>query len=186
MSGTVFKITTTGDLTTIYALPTIQGGGEHGGGSGLFLGSDGNFYGTDKYYNADGAYGGLYKITSSGDATFLYGFLSYPDGAYPEAPPVQGADGNLYGTTPFGGVSLDSGAYDSGTVYKVAFSQSLQPPVSLTLSDQTTQLGQPVTLNWSVTNAYSATLQECYAFVQGSPSGSRYVDGITDRNFQRG
>ena len=187
VSGTVFKITPSGTLTTLYALPTIQAGGEPGGGSGFFLGSDGNFYGTDTYYDADEdsnpdishTHGGVYKITSSGDATFLYGFLSYPDGSYPASAPVQGADGNIYGTTPFGGSPLDNG----GSVYELAVSPSLQPPVSLTLSDQTTQPSQSVTLNWSVANAYSTTLQQCYAFVQGSPSGAGTWTGLQTGTF---
>jgi hypothetical protein len=40
-----------------------------------------------------------------------------PDGAYPEAPPVADGEGNLFGTTPFGGIVGPFGGY--GVVYKI-------------------------------------------------------------------
>jgi uncharacterized repeat protein (TIGR03803 family) len=46
--------------------------------------------------------------------TRLYSFNAYNDGSEPEAVLVQGSDGNFYGTT------YSSGAYDSGTVFKIS------------------------------------------------------------------
>jgi uncharacterized repeat protein (TIGR03803 family) len=71
----------------------------------LVKGSDGNFYGTTKYGGAfGGAFGGgtVFKVTPGGMLTILHSF-SGDDGASPEAPLIQAADGNFYGTTFFGG-----------------------------------------------------------------------------------
>ena len=106
--GTVFQITPAGVLTTLYSFT-----GENDGDSpyaGLFQGSDGNFYGTTFEGGLYGA-GTIFQITSAGALTTLYSFTGYPDGANPEAAPIQGADGNFYGTTNSGGVNFD------GTVY---------------------------------------------------------------------
>jgi hypothetical protein len=34
------------------------------------------------------------------------------------------------------------------------------------------RLGDPVTMTWKVLNAFSMTMQQCYAFVQGGASGA--------------
>jgi uncharacterized repeat protein (TIGR03803 family) len=60
--------------------------------------------------------GTLFKITSDGTLTTLYSFCSLAncaDGREPYAGLVQATDGDLYGTTDFGG------ANDRGTVFKI-------------------------------------------------------------------
>jgi len=94
---------------------------------GMTLGSDGNFYGTalDSGSVACGTVpcGLLFKMTPSGTLTVLHNFTGGVDGATPYYPPVQGADGNFYGTTSLGGnpKACDIGppAPGAGTVYKV-------------------------------------------------------------------
>jgi uncharacterized repeat protein (TIGR03803 family) len=49
--------------------------------------------------------------------TTLYAFTG-PDGAYPDTPPVADGEGNLFGTTPFGGIGINLG-YGYGVVYKI-------------------------------------------------------------------
>jgi len=66
--------------------------------SGLTLGMDGNFYGTT-YIHTTGPYGEVFQITPDGAVKVLYGFSNGTDGAYPWAPPIMAADGNLYGVT---------------------------------------------------------------------------------------
>jgi len=113
--GAVFKITPSGTLTAYYFNDTAGSG--YTAPSGLTLGTDGNFYGTTHSggnFNA----GTIFKITAGGTLTKLYDFgtCKYPcvDGAYPIAPPVQGSDGNFYGTTPY----TTNGTND-GMVYKI-------------------------------------------------------------------
>jgi uncharacterized repeat protein (TIGR03803 family) len=114
--GAVFKITPSGTLTVVYYFNDPAGSGYTPFG-GLTLGTDGNFYGTTK---AGGTFnlGTVFKITAGGTLTKLYDFgkCKSPcvDGAYPIAPPVQGSDGNFYGTTPY----TTNGTND-GIVYKI-------------------------------------------------------------------
>src|ERR1035437_6237328 len=112
--GTVFRITSTGVLTTLYnfcSQPNCTDGASPY--AGLLQASDGNFYGTA---SGGGAYnyGTVFKITPAGELTTLYRFNGYPtDGADPEAGLVQATDGNFYGTT------VEGGASGTGTVFKI-------------------------------------------------------------------
>ena len=115
--GTVFKITPGGTLTTLYNFCSLANCAD---GSvpiaGLVQGADGDFYGTASSGGVDGEEGTVFKITPSGKLTTLYSFCSQSrctDGEVPEAPLVQGRDGNFYGTTWQGGVNL------WGTVFKI-------------------------------------------------------------------
>jgi uncharacterized repeat protein (TIGR03803 family) len=49
----------------------------------------------------------------------VYGFAATGDGQFPIAGVIQGTDGNLYGTTYYGGSN------DTGTVYKVTLSPTI-------------------------------------------------------------
>jgi uncharacterized repeat protein (TIGR03803 family) len=107
--GTVFKITPSGTETVLYSFPA----GSSDPYTGLIQGSDGNFYGTT---GAGGATddGTVFKVTPSGTETVLHAFAKTgTDGQTPYAGLIQGSDGNLYGTTYFGG------AHGFGTVFKV-------------------------------------------------------------------
>ena len=72
-----------------------------GSNSGYSLGIDGNFYGAVDFGNGTG-YGAIIR-SSGGVPTQLYQFKGTvngnPDGYYPNAPPTQGLDLNLYGVT---------------------------------------------------------------------------------------
>lgn len=84
---------------------------------GLALGSDGNFYGTSRR-NRGGFTGTIFKMTPSGSLTQLHQFVPEGDGATPYAPPIQGADGNFYGTTSHGGDLSCNAPNGCGSVYK--------------------------------------------------------------------
>jgi uncharacterized repeat protein (TIGR03803 family) len=112
--GTVFKITPSGTLTTLYNFCAqtncTDGANPY---AGLVLGTDGNFYGTTYAGGANGTnVGTVFKITPSGTLTTLHSF-DYTDGANPYAGLVQATDGNFYGTTSGGG------ANGLGTVFKI-------------------------------------------------------------------
>jgi uncharacterized repeat protein (TIGR03803 family) len=119
-NGTVFKITTSGDLTTLYSFSFADGALPY---AGLIQGKDGNLYGTTVQGGAYGrsAGGTVFKITTSGTLTTLYSFI-FDDGASgPAAALIQGKDGNLYGTT------SELNGYLSGEVFKITTSGVLTP-----------------------------------------------------------
>ena len=132
--GTIFKVTPAGVLTTLYSfcpdkstctdgeLPT----------AGLVQATDGNFYGVaqrggiclenpcDPFLNG----GVLFRITPEGAYTVLYSFCSQAncaDGSNPSAPLVAASDGNLYGTTIYGGGEI------AGTTFKISTSGTFTP-----------------------------------------------------------
>jgi uncharacterized repeat protein (TIGR03803 family) len=117
-SGTVFKITKSGTLTTLHAFAGTDGSLPL---AGLVQGIDGNFYGTT-YLGGSESDGEIFKVTPSGTLTTLHSFCSRTackDGENPFAALVQAVDGNLYGTT------LAGGSHGDGTVFKISPSGTL-------------------------------------------------------------
>ncbi len=115
-AGTVFEITSAGQLTTLYSFCS-QAGCADGNYSQapLVQASNGNLYGTTAAGGAGGV-GTVFDITPAGQLTTLYSFCSQTsctDGAYPYAGLVQATNGNLYGTT------LEGGANGAGTVFEI-------------------------------------------------------------------
>ncbi len=113
--GTLFKLTPS--LITIYSFCAQSGctDGAYPMG-GLIQATNGSLYGTTQQGGANGAYGTVFKISSTGALTTLYSFCAQTgctDGSYPIAGLVQGTDGNFYGTT------MGGGANDAGTVFKL-------------------------------------------------------------------
>jgi uncharacterized repeat protein (TIGR03803 family) len=124
--GTVFKITLSGTLTTLYSFCAYSDCLYEGDlpSAGLVLGTDGNFYGTTLGDGANGR-GTLFQITPSGNLTTLYNFCAKAnckDGGRPEGVLIQATDGNFYGTTSMGGTSSTSCSNfgdGCGTVFKI-------------------------------------------------------------------
>ncbi len=108
--GTVFRVTPSGLLTTLYS---FTGAGDGGNPFAAVLqGRDGNFYGSTESDGANGQ-GTLFQLTPGGTLTTVYSFDG-SDGADPEGALVQDANGNFYGTTHGGGAS------GSGTVFELS------------------------------------------------------------------
>jgi uncharacterized repeat protein (TIGR03803 family) len=117
--GTIFKIDSTGAMSTLYSFRGSSDGYQPY--ESLLLDSVGNLYGTSTYGghgapcgNSGGACGTTYKLSPSGTLTVMHTFSDTPDGATP--PPghlVTDSHGNQYGTTAYGG----SKGY--GTVYQI-------------------------------------------------------------------
>jgi len=142
-SGTVFKISTSGALTSLYSFTGSDDCANPQ--AGLVQGSDGIFYGTTQAGGTNGGEGTVFKITAKGTFTSLYSFSGGNDGANPQATLVQGRDGNFYGTTVSGGQG------GSGTVFRLAV--ELGPP-QLTIIPSATN----VILTWPA-NPAGLTLQ---------------------------
>ena len=127
-SGTVFKITLSGTLTTLHNFDTTDGRYPY---AGLVQASNGDLYGTTQGGGTNNE-GTVFKITPGGTLTSLHSFCSQtgcPDGSSPYAGLVQATDGNLYGTTVLGG------AGGEGTVFKITPSGTLTTLLSFAGTD---------------------------------------------------
>jgi uncharacterized repeat protein (TIGR03803 family) len=121
--GTIFELTPTGKLTTLYNFCTQANCSDGDEPGALVLGSNGNFYGTTYYSGANSnlcidltGCGVFFEITPAGKFTTLYTFCSQKncaDGGVPRGL-VQATDGNFYGVTGSGG------AYSDGTAFKIS------------------------------------------------------------------
>ena len=164
--GTVFKITPSGTLTTLYSF-CLQSGCPDGELplSGLVQGTNGYLYGTTAAGGANGNLGTVFKITPSGTLTTVYSFCSQSgcaDGDDPVAGLVQATDGNFYGTTDYGG----AGKYGSGgTVFKITPSGKLTTLYSFCSQSRCTDGEYP----------YAALVQA----TNGDFYGTTYVGGAT-------
>jgi uncharacterized repeat protein (TIGR03803 family) len=114
--GTIFKLTPTGLLTTLYS---FTGGADGGVPNAVIQGTDGNFYGATEFggltNTACGSRGCgvVFKVTPAGAETVLYAFAGgSTDGAIAQSL-IQGTDGNFYGMTNL------AGATNNGVVFRV-------------------------------------------------------------------
>jgi uncharacterized repeat protein (TIGR03803 family) len=128
ISGTVFRLSASGKLTTLYWFCSKANCADGANPWGtLVQAEDGSFYGTTA---AGGSHicktrgseqigcGTVFKITLQGKLTTLYNFCSQggancTDGITPLAGLVEAADGSFYGTTSGGGSN------DNGTVFRI-------------------------------------------------------------------
>jgi uncharacterized repeat protein (TIGR03803 family) len=119
--GTIFDITTTGTLTSLYTfcLGGLDSNGFCADGDGpvqgLVQATNGDFYGTTQYGGAGSQpLGTVFKIKPSGALTSLYTFAAGDgSGPYPTAGLVQATNEDLYGATVGGGVN------GAGTLFKI-------------------------------------------------------------------
>ncbi len=123
--GTVFTITSSGQLTTLYAFCLGQKSCIDGAvpSAPLLLASDGNFYGTT---SEGGQYdsGTVFRMTPAGTLTTLYSFCARsgcPDGAYPRAALLE-SGGLFYGTTSSYGAK---GSSAGGTIFSITSAGNL-------------------------------------------------------------
>jgi uncharacterized repeat protein (TIGR03803 family) len=169
--GTIFRITTSGQFSTLYSLNGSNGNGSAPHGT-LVLGSDGALYGTAALGVGSVNNGTVFSVDESGDFTVLYAFnAGTADGTNAQAGLVFGYDGNLYGTTASGGDS------NAGTAFRVMTSGTLSSPVSVTLNPTSIIAGQTTQLTWSVSNATGGSSSQCFA--SGSWSGPKEISGGT-------
>jgi uncharacterized repeat protein (TIGR03803 family) len=119
-AGTVFKISLSGTLTTLYSFCAQSGctDGEFPE-AGLIQATNGDFYGqTGSGGTAN--LGTVFRITPTGKLTTLHSFCSNfqqgycADGSSPWGNLMQATNGYLYGTTYYGGTG------GGGTVYKIS------------------------------------------------------------------
>ena len=118
-TGSIFKATPAGTLTSIYAFPSAyEMTATH---ATLTSGIDGKLYGTaySSYYGTSPSAGYIFELGFNGTMTVLYTFTGGSDGGTPQGALVQGPDGNFYGTTTGGGSA------GFGTFFKITPSGNL-------------------------------------------------------------
>lgn len=124
--GTIFKMTPSGVLTTIYTFCDQSGDCPNGAYpyAGLALGTDEVFYGTTFQGGPSilclSGCGTVFKVTRAGVLATLHTF-ALTDGGNPSGSLIQGSDGDLYGTTEFGGAGSCANLYTPGcgTIFKI-------------------------------------------------------------------
>jgi uncharacterized repeat protein (TIGR03803 family) len=123
--GTVFKITAGAAFTTIHRFGAGEGSGPVGA---LVQATDGNFYGTTQGggsgSSCPGGCGTVFKVTPGGTLTTLHSFDT-TDGNRSISGLVQATDGNLYGTTLYGGNLTCNVPNGCGTLFKITLGGAL-------------------------------------------------------------
>jgi uncharacterized repeat protein (TIGR03803 family) len=120
--GIIYKIKPNGsNFTTIYLFNGGSSDGARPTGN-LLLASDGNLYGITTQGGASDS-GTIFKVTPGGNVSLIYSFESGTDGAYPGAGLMQTTDGNLYGTTNYGGYA------NAGVIYKLNLNNNTETVV---------------------------------------------------------
>ena len=113
-AGAVFELTPAGTETLLYSFGGLNDGQYPMGA--LVRDASGNLYGTTEWGGASGQ-GTVFKVTPNGTETLLYSFTGGADGGGPMSGLTLGKNGNLYGTTFYGGLmGCNSGC---GTVFEV-------------------------------------------------------------------
>jgi uncharacterized repeat protein (TIGR03803 family) len=115
-TGLVFKLDKSGHETVLYYFLN-RGDGDYPL-AGVIMDANGNLYGTTYYGGASGA-GTVFKLDTTGTETVLYSFTGGADGSNPVAGVIMDTEGNLYGTTEFGGTSPNCGSLGCGVVFKL-------------------------------------------------------------------
>ncbi|HYA25927.1 MAG TPA: choice-of-anchor tandem repeat GloVer-containing protein [Terriglobales bacterium] len=127
--GTVFKMTRSGTVSTIYNFCAqtncIDGSGPNIGLAPLTEGTNQVLYGTTAGGGANDR-GTVFMITPQGSLTTLHSFAAN-EGQDPWAGVIQATNGSFYGTTAFGGANNDGTVFNLSTGLKpfVAFVRSL-------------------------------------------------------------
>jgi uncharacterized repeat protein (TIGR03803 family) len=186
-TGTIFRITTSGNFTPLYSFSAIDANGYNSDGAlpeaSLVQGAGGFLYGTASQGGTNGE-GSVFEISTNGDFfTTLYSFTNGIDGALPTASLALGNDGYLYGTASSGG----SNGYNAGTIFKVMLNSFIplysftngidgaNPPAGLALGQDgafygTTQYGG-VGFGTVFSITAAGSFSPLYSFTNGKDGG---------------
>ena len=176
LSGDIFQVSTSGSVNVIHTLQPVEGQLLD---PEITLASDGNFYGTTYIGGIDTACpsgtqagngvgcGTVFQVTPKGTYANLYSFLGTSvDGSQPDGWLLQGSSGNLYGTF------FNPSAPTYNVMFAASLNKPLAPPIQIAFSPQSPEPNNPLTVTWSVSNAFSATMQQCHGSVSGGPSNA--------------
>ncbi len=169
-TGTVYQITSTGAFTSLYSFPNDPNVSYPDGP--LLLASDGNLYGTTQastsdYPSCPPCGGAVYEISTDGKFfNVLHTFTGTPsDGATPTRGVIQGTDGDLYGTTVYGGFSQ---GLNYGTIFQLTLTPTgevktftIPRPAFDDFSFTTSDYGHPRGLDQSSTGNFYGDANGC-------------------------
>ena len=145
-AGTVFMLSRSGRETVLYS---FTGGADGLNPMASLIGdAQGNLYGTTLSGGAYGA-GTVFRVSPKGSEKVLYSFSGGLDGERPAASLIQDAQGNLYGTTLWGG------QYNLGTVFVVTPSGAEQVLHSFTGG-------------WDGGNPFASLVQDAQGYLYGT------------------
>jgi uncharacterized repeat protein (TIGR03803 family) len=146
--GTVFEITPSGKLTTLYTFCSVKNCPDGSSPfAGLIQDANGNFYGTTSAggylgsqnstcYDSGGC-GTIFEIGSDRKFHTLHAFCMQhgcPDGMWPIAGLIQATDGKLYGVASAGG-SSNTCEVGCGTIFRITSDGAFTVLYSLTNTD---------------------------------------------------
>ena len=112
--GTVYKMTLDGKLTTLYSFCTTNQCPDGAEPGGIIQASDGNLYGITIGAAIQDS-GTLFRVSTTGEFKVVHFFCSAVNcvDGYEQSTPIQGIDGNLYGTARLGG------SHNGGVLYRL-------------------------------------------------------------------
>jgi uncharacterized repeat protein (TIGR03803 family) len=108
-NGSVFRVDTSGGLTTLASFNVTNGAMPY---AGLTLSAGGDFYGTT-YKNGPNINGTVFRITTNGALAILHSFGT-TNGSFPYAGLTRAGNGDFYGTT------FKGGTHGYGTVFRIS------------------------------------------------------------------
>jgi uncharacterized repeat protein (TIGR03803 family) len=183
--GTIFRMTPSGTLTTLYEFCAQANCPDGAGPRGLLLATDGNFYGvaSNGGYSATPCLpqqcGTVFRITPDGTFTTLHKFTG-EDGAFPYGSLIQDNYGNLYGTTQSGGTNQSDYCLQAGcgTVFRLTLAGVFTRVYNFCSQTGCTDGGWPVggVIQASDGNLYGTTQ---FGGTQCSPGGCGTVFRLT-------
>jgi uncharacterized repeat protein (TIGR03803 family) len=119
--GTVWELAKGSGTITALASFNVTNGAEPQ--TGATIDASGNLYGTAQVGGANG-YGTVWELTKGSNTITALAPFDFTSGTYSVSTVTLDANGNLYGTAPYGG------AYESGTVWELS---SIPEPSSLVM-----------------------------------------------------
>ncbi|WP_263355905.1 choice-of-anchor tandem repeat GloVer-containing protein [Acidicapsa ligni] len=177
VEGALFRIVPNGVNSVLEPLAAL-GQDELAEGGNPFLGRP--LIGGDGYMYIVGSVGGyegagqVMQFDYQGNLTATVYNFEQPNDGYAVEPTgglIETADGSLYGTA-------ELSPFSSGILY--ALPTQLPPALTLTPSVTTGYVGIPLTLNWSVNNAFSQNASVCIARSTDGTFGGNGSDGIRE------
>jgi uncharacterized repeat protein (TIGR03803 family) len=134
--GTIFKIDAPG--TTLTTVHFFSGSDGMNPSAAVIFGADGFLYGTTEAGGASANFGTVYKVATDGTGFLTLHSFGGSDGWIPRGRILQAADGNLYGTTVYGGANgvgniyrIDTGGSNFATIHDFATTDGANPYAGL-------------------------------------------------------